>query len=294
MFSQLYGRQLYGLGNPAVFALQQSQSGFGSNGGLRGSELGTQNARTAVLQSANIPSFTSIQSALTTTGSRAINTSSYNLPQNPLAFSSAGAQKGADYGPSDFDVRQRAVADLVYNLPFRNKFAHGFVISAITTAQSGQPFTIFSGPAYGQVTQRVNVNSTSPIHMSGDPNGYIAGVTRANLPSLNSTTCPTLYAQPSLYKFSSTQAACIGNSGRNAFTGPAYFSQDAAIQRGIHFNERKTLVLRAEIFNAFNRANYYNPISEVSADGVHINPEFGLIRSAHDPRQIQFAARFDF
>ncbi len=294
LFSQLYGRQLYGLGNPAVFALQQSSSGYGSNSGLRGSELGTQNARTAVLQSANIPSFTSIQSALTTTGSRAINTSSYNLPQNPLDYSSAGAVQGADYGPSDFDVRHRAVADLVYRMPFKNKFARNFVISGITTVQSGQPFTIFSGPAYGQVTQRVNLSTTSTIKTTGNPGGYIAGVSRANLPSLNSSVCPTLYAQPSLYKFSSVQGACVGNSGRNAFTGPAYFSQDAAVQRGIHLSERKTLVLRAEMYNLFNRSNYYNPISEVSADGVHINPEFGLVRSSHDPRQVQFAARFDF
>ncbi len=294
LFSQLYGRQLYGLGNPAVFALQQSQAGFGSNGFLRGSQLGTQNARTAVLQSANIPSFTAIQSALTTTGSRAINTTSYTLPQNPLAFSSAGATHGADYGPSDFDVRHRAVVDFVYRPAFKAKFARNFVVSGITTVQSGQPFTIFSGPAYGQISQLVNVSSTSPIKMTGNANGYISGITRSNLPSLNSVGCPTLYAQPSLYKASSTPAACVGNSGRNAFTGPAYFSQDAAIQRDMHLKERKTLVLRAEGYNLFNRANYYNPISEVSADGVHLNPEFGQIRSSHDARQFQFAARFDF
>ncbi len=47
-------------------------------------------------------------------------------------------------------------------------------------------------------------------------------------------------------------------------------------------------------FNLFDRANFYNPITEYSTDGVHLNPEFGIIRSAHDPRQIQLAARFDF
>jgi hypothetical protein len=31
-----------------------------------------------------------------------------------------------------------------------------------------------------------------------------------------------------------------------------------------------------------------------TSNGVHVNPEFGLVRSAHDPRQIQFAVRYAF
>lgn len=299
LFTQLYGRQLYGLGNPAVFALQNSTAGYGSNGGVRGQQLADPNVRTAVLQSANIPSFDAVQSALTTTGSRTINVSRYNLPQNPLAFSSSGAAVGEDYGPSDFDVRHRGVADFVYRLPFRGRWAGGFVVSGITTVQSGQPFTIFSGPAYGQITQRAYLASNTSARLTGNPNRYITGLDSTNLPAKSplyapTNTCPSIYAQPSLYRASSRQAACVGNSGRNAFTGPAYFSQDVAVQKGISFIEGQSLVLRAEFFNLFNRANYYNPISEISTDGVHLNPEFGLVRSAHDPRQIQFAVRYDF
>ncbi|HEY4358180.1 MAG TPA: carboxypeptidase-like regulatory domain-containing protein [Acidobacteriaceae bacterium] len=301
LFVQLYGRQLYGLGNPAAFALQSSSAGYGSNGGVRGAELSALNGagsnvtRSQLLRSANVPTFASVQSALTTTGSRSINVSRYNLPQNPLAFSSSGATPSEDYGPSDFDVRHRGVADFVYHPPFlKGAFLRGFTLSGITTVQSGQPFTIFSGPAYNQITQRVNLSSTTPIKTTGSPTGYITGVTPANLPSLNSTSCPVLYAQPSLYKPNNNQGACLGNSGRNAFTGPAYFSQDLALQHSLRVHEGNNLVLRAEFFNLFNRANFYNPISEISADGVHINPEFGLIRSAHDPREIQFAVRYDF
>ena len=300
LFPQLFGRQLYGLGNPAVFALQASSAGYGSNGGLRGTELasssfGTKNSN--LLQSVNIPSFDAIQSALTTTGSRTVNVSRYNLPQNPLAFSSSGNPSGADYGRSDFDVRQRGVADFVYNLPdYGHRWIHGFTVTGITTVQSGQPFTIFSGPAYGQVTQLANVSANIPLRTTGNPNAYVAGATTSNLPSLNNPSCPNLYAQPTLYTSSSTPAACVGNSGRNSFTGPAYFSQDMAFQKAtfLRGGEGQALTLRAEFYNIFNRANYYNPISEISTDGVHINPEFGIVRSAHDPFQLQLAVRYDF
>ena len=42
------------------------------------------------------------------------------------------------------------------------------------------------------------------------------------------------------------------------------------------------------------RANFYNPISALSLDGFKFNPDFGKIKSAHDPREIQLAVRFDF
>jgi hypothetical protein len=71
-------------------------------------------------------------------------------------------------------------------------------------------------------------------------------------------------------------------------------SQDLALQRSLRLFGHSNVIVRAEAYNVFNRSNYYNPISELSTDGVHINPEFGLIRSAHDPRQLQFAARYEF
>src|SRR5207245_9265520 len=89
--------------------------------------------------------------------------------------------------------------------------------------------------------------------------------------------------------------ACAGNSSRNAFVGPSYITMDVAIQKAFKvFGEGKELSLRTEVFNLFDRANYYNPNSVVSLDGFNANPEFGQIKSAHDPRQIQFAIRFSF
>jgi hypothetical protein len=248
-----------------------------------------------VLQAANIPSFNAVQSALTTTGNRVVNVSHYDLPQNPTAYSSKGVSTGVDYGPSDFNVSSRGVADFVWNLP--NSHIPGisnFTLSGITTVQTGLPFSVFSGPAYGQLTQLAQSSSATAIKKTGNPANYLSA-NASNLPALTNPNCPNLYAQPYLYQGSAT-GPCTGNSGRNSFIGPAYFSQDFALQKKFPFGKSDTrnLILRAEMFNAFNRANYYNPISELSTDGVHINPEFGLIRSAHDPFQAQFSARLNF
>ena len=314
IWSQLFGRQLFGMGNPVAFALGANSLHAGTSTttqfGARGEELGYVNPATgiaqnriSIAQTGNLPSFNAVSSALTTTGSRQISVSQYNIPQNPLAFSSESATAGGDYGRSDFDVKSRVVADFVYALPgFGKAWAKGFLVSGIFVGQTGQPFSIFSGPAYGQVTQRISVPAGSSIKVGGGPKGDISGVSQANLAAFspvnnNNQTCPSLYAKGTLYNNTpSLPQVCVGNSGRNSFTGPAYVSQDLAVEKStkMWFGESQSFIIRAEFFNLFNRANYYNPISEYSLDGVHVNPEFGLIRSAHDPLSIQLAARYSF
>jgi len=72
-------------------------------------------------------------------------------------------------------------------------------------------------------------------------------------------------------------------------------NMDLAIQKSFNvFDEVKKLHFRAEFYNLFDRANFYNPISALSLDGFKFNPDFGKIKSAHDSRQIQLAVRFDF
>jgi hypothetical protein len=243
----------------------------------------------AILAEATIPSFDAISSALTTTGSRPVIVTEYNLPQDPLNFSKD------DYGRSDFDVAHRAVVDFVYDLPWfsHSTLLNGFSLSGVFSAQTGQPFTIFSGPAYGQITQRVNI--AGKLQTTGNPNQYFANLSQITTAAVaQKNACPNLYASPTLYS-GTAGTPCIGTSHRNPYSGPSFISQDFAVQKRTRlFSEHGALVLRAEFFNLFDRANYFNPITEFSTDGVHLNPEFGIIRSAHDPRQIQLAVRLDF
>jgi len=82
---------------------------------------------------------------------------------------------------------------------------------------------------------------------------------------------------------------------RNAFTGPDYINMNFSLQKRFHLMaEGKMLTLRMEVYNLFNHSNFYNPISTYSTDGVTLNPDFGKIKSAHDPREFQFAIRFSW
>jgi hypothetical protein len=286
LFTQAFGLQFYGLGNPLGLFLSQGGSFF--------------NQLPPTSPISPLPQFPSYNQSVNTTGASSIVTTPYLLPQDPNNYLTN------EQGPSDFDARHRIVSDFTYELPFnkQNWWLNNIAISGILVARSGQPYSIFSGSVYGEVTQRINV-PTGGVSLTTNPNSMIAinGTTslstftaaqlKALLPAI---TCN--YATPAtggtLYN-GTVGTACIGSSGRNAFIGPNYASLDAAIQKSFKVKgEGRELTIRAEVFNLFNRANYYNPNSTLSLDGYNANPNFGKVQSAHAARQMQFGARYTF
>jgi hypothetical protein len=277
LFTQAFGLQFFGLGNPFGFSLGQGGTVLGKQAGNIG-------------QTGTIAQTDTFSSSVTTTGAGAVIVSRYNLPQDPQ-----NALKD-EYGRSDFDNSHRFVADFNYDLPIAkdSKVWGGWQLAGIFAAQTGQPFTIFSGPVFGELTQRVNATNVST---TGDPNAYINGTfslpARVTAGGSPATSCG--YATGVALYQGTVGSACTGNSGRNAFTGPSYISLDMAMQKSFKiFGEGKELSFRTEVFNVFNRANYYNPISVASLDGFSANPDFGKVKSAQNPRQLQFAIRFTF
>ncbi|MCU1285957.1 MAG: hypothetical protein JWO13_2307 [Acidobacteriales bacterium] len=279
LLTQASGLQRFGLANPFSFIL------------TGGTALGV-----TIAQGANIPASVSgadtFTSSLTTTGAGRIFVSRYNLPQDPTNF------RTNDWGPSDFDTTHRVVLDYNYELPLLRNSERwgGWQVSGILTVQSGQPFTIYSGPLFGESTERV---SATGVQLTGDPNNYISGTfTLPGQALVGGSKCLFASAAPStLLLTGPVGSPCIGNTTRNQFTGPAYASMDFAIQKGFKLfgSEAKELTFRTEAFNLLNRANYYNPISNYSLDGISTtNPDFGKVKSAHAPLQLQFSARFNF
>jgi len=277
LFTQAFGLQFFGLGNPFGFSLGQGGTVLGKSAGQIG-------------QTGTIAQTDTFSSSVTTSGAGAVIVSRYNLPQDPQ-----NALKD-EYGRSDFDTSHRVVMDFNYDIPFAkdSKYLGGWQLAGIFSAQSGQPFTIFSGPVFGELTQRVNATAVS---LNDNPNAMIDGTFTlpAKVAPGGSPATSCGYATGvNLYQ-GAIGRACTGTSGRNSYTGPAYVSLDMAIQKGFKvFGEGKELTFRTEVFNLFNRANYYNPISVVSLDGFNLNPDFGQVKSAQNPRQLQFAIRFTF
>jgi len=238
--------------------------------------------------------------AVTTTGAGQILTSPYSIPQNPFNFLKD------EYGPSDFNQKHRVVLDFTWEVPSLNKnfgvprWLDNWMLSGVLTAAAGQPFTIFSGPIAGEVTQRANI--IGPVKVTDDPNGAIdtSGLQLAS----QGPECSQFFFNPpppgqpgfiGNFLQPLPNVACTGNSARNAFVGPTYVNMNFAIQKGFQvFGEGRELSFRTEFYNLFDRANYFNPISAYSLDGQTVNPQFGKILSAHEPRQIQFAVRFNW
>jgi hypothetical protein len=240
-----------------------------------------------------IPTINFNPSAVTTTGAGQPLVTPYLIPQ------SSGNFMRNDRGPSDFNSTHRGVIDYSWDVPSLHKalgapsWLDDWQLSGVFTAQSGQPFTIFAGPIAGEVTQRVNV--LGPVQVTDNPKGAIS---TANLQlASQSAACAGPYTSSSTFVGNLFQptagVSCIGNSGRNAFTGPDYINMNFSVQKRFRLMaEGKMLTLRMEIYNLLDRSNFYNPISTFSTDGVTVNPDFGKIKSAHDPREIQFAIRF--
>ena len=188
--------------------------------------------------------------------------------------------RACDKGDADYDIRHTFTANTVYQLPFaRKRWYGGWDLSGIFTTRTGRPFTVLVNRAAtvvpsGQTqTQRAN-------YLGGDP--YVSN------PTANLWLNPAAFGIPA--------AGTYGNSGRNRFRGPGLWQADLGIAKQFRITERFALDFRTEMFNLFNRAQFGNPVSNIST------PTIGrILTTANDgatgtgtSRQLQFMLRLNF
>jgi hypothetical protein len=188
-----------------------------------------------------------------------------NFPQN-------SHDVAAERGPSSFDMRNRFVGAYVVTLPQRNRWTKDIEFQGIFAAQSGQPFT--------PMVSFDNSNTGNTGQQSGSDRPNVLGNAHLKNPTPNEWFNKAAFsiAPPNTY----------GNAGRNSLVGPAYSSFDVSILRRFPLGERITLTMEAQSFNLFNRPNFALPAAYAD------QPNFGVISTAGDPRQLQFAARLSF
>lgn len=192
----------------------------------------------------------------------------------------------ADYGPSDFSIKQTFVASPIYELPFgrgkrflangryTNLFVGGWEASAIITAHSGLPFTVTSTQDYS------NTNSYSPR-----PDRTCAGAGPKQISEWFNTSCFTTAA---LSQALANGTPRFGTSGRNILYAPGTQNWDMAFIKRTHINDRMTAEIRGELFNAFNHTNFGTP------GAVYGSQIFGVISSSAGPRNVQLAVKLEF
>jgi carboxypeptidase family protein len=201
--------------------------------------------------------------------------------------------KSLDQGPSDFDFRQNFVVSYVWQLPALSnsnrvlrEVAGSWVISGITTAQSGPPITVLAGT--DQSLTGIGQDSVNVVSQNFYRSGPCANVA----PCVNYLV-PSSFAAPALGTF--------GTLGKGALRGPGFFNTDAGIYKNFPIKERATIQFRAEFFNIFNRANFYSPgvaaatgYSPGSQGAAISGAGFGDITAARDPRIGQLALKLVF
>src|SRR5262249_5091844 len=107
---------------------------------------------------------------------------------------------------------------------------------------------------------------------------------------------PSHYIRTECFAFPSP-ATRIGNGGRNILRGPGLVNMDFSVIKNFslaRLSRELRLQWRAEIFNAFNRANFMPPLNNLSVFDARGQPvaSAGLIDTTATPsRQLQFAVK---
>jgi hypothetical protein len=199
---------------------------------------------------------------------------------------------GRDRSSSTFDQRHRFVFSGVYQTGklggsgFRSKFFSDWTFSPLIEFGSGRPFNIVTGSGdnfqFSAQTGRPNIVSAgTPTNSCGyptvaskfSPTGFLQEVCFIDI-------SPAQLSQPNALLL------LDGNLGRNAGTTPWTVFDDVRLAKRVFFGERFNMDLIADMFNI---ANVYN-VAAVSP----LLTNAGQPTAAYDPRQFQFALKFNW
>jgi len=214
------------------------------------------------------------------------------LPQN-------AHNPAAEYGNSDFDVRQRLTVSVTYAIPGKKGYAQaleGWELNSLVTLQTPQ----YWGPmdegtdAAGIGSLTVSPPASSPIRWNffGNPNDFksdAAGIPQytaatgfpaactAAATMLDGGTAGAATAALNLFGcYAKGNSVMIppalghfGNMSRNMFPDSGFRNVDFSVAKNWHFSDRFRAQFRIEFFNIFNHPNLANPYGGQNGFGLN-------------------------
>ncbi|HEV3470197.1 MAG TPA: carboxypeptidase-like regulatory domain-containing protein [Pyrinomonadaceae bacterium] len=191
-----------------------------------------------------------------------------------------------------FDLRHRFASAFVWDIPFGRgaggaaaRLLGGWQLASIFQAQTGQPFTLnlpFDANLDGNLSDRPSTTDGLVFFGGHGPRRVALAPGRR----------PTDFATVSRVRLGGGETLFVyqpRSVGRNTARGDSFVNLDLALSKRLAFTEGQTLVLRAEVFNALNRAHFGLPVRVIGAPG------FGsAVETAAPARTLQFAVKYAF
>ena len=189
------------------------------------------------------------------------------------------------YGPTSFDRRHVFFATYIYKLPFFGNLRgvggavlSGWEVSGITRLQTGQLLTVTGESALGGGGRRADYLGGPVLLPDGErgPNGWI---------------------NPAAFRAAPDDRR--GTAGAGIVPGPGRQTWDFSFRKVFRFGEDVRVQLKADLFNAFNRANFRNPDTNwgrlnTAGDCSPCRSQFGTISDTAPGRSIQLGLKLNF
>ena len=183
-----------------------------------------------------------------------------------------------DYGPSDYDVRNRLVLAPIWATPWHKgergllgEILGGYTLTTIYTARTGIPFSVFDydNIEVGYTVPRLTPASSNFQHsVSKTPTAV-----GANLFNALTTPLPASFAPlNSVLGISDFGPFPANMTARNSFRGPGAWNDDASVTKAFRFTERVGGEFRAEAIDLLNHHNYYVNTTDLDYAGTTSTP----------------------
>jgi hypothetical protein len=207
-----------------------------------------------------------------------------------------------NYNLADFDRTRNYEQTITYELPAGHGHKYfnsgitqyalgGWRVSAILSAVSGLPFTITTTSATSGTAQ--TVNQTGPYQVTH----AVAGGTNPAVAWFN----PASFAAPAActpYSAANPVACTLGNTQRNQFRGPGYFSDNLSLFKSFPIYRESSLEARFDAFNLTNTPEFGLPNSTLGSNLGKITSTLGSgvgnVNGVGGPRVLQAGVKISF
>jgi hypothetical protein len=210
----------------------------------------------------------------------------------------------SNYGPSDFDARNRFVFSGIYTLPLAAKpglvgtALGGWQLSAVGQLQSGNPFTVVTNSGVNGTAGTIRPDSIGKASIQH------SFLTNGSVQYLSPSICAVATAGCAF----AIPANTFGTLSRNSINGPGFQNVDLSLAKTFPVFREANLQFRADAFNVMNHPNLGQPTNQFSvtaptatAPGTVTAGKFGQISATRFPigdsgssRQLQMSLKLLF